>query len=308
MATKTSNSAPWEKAKVIVTGARGFIGAHLVRLLVERRADVVATSRSAGAGNDLGVRWIRIDPSDIDEVRRAFAASRPDYVFHLSSLADGRPDVNLVAPTVRAELLSTVNVLTVAAEFGVRRLVLPGSLEEPDPGAAPSSPYAAAKGASRLYARMFHQLYGLPVVTARIFMTYGPGQPDWKLIPSVAKALLSGVPPRIGSPDRPVDWIYISDVVEGLVRMAEAPGIEGRTLDLGNGTLTTVRQVVEILRELCGSSVDPVFAAAPVRPFERVACAELDVTVEALRWRPQVALRDGLARALEALRREQGTK
>jgi nucleoside-diphosphate-sugar epimerase len=309
MATMSDESASWRNTKVIVTGATGFIGAHLVRSLIERGADVIATSRrDVGEGDDAGARWVRIDPTDLEQVRGAFTASRPDYVFHLSSLADGRHDLNLVVPIMQAELVSTVNVLTVAAECGIRRLVVPGSLEEPDPGTVPSSPYAAAKAASRIYARMFHLLYALPVVTARIFMTYGPGQPRWKLIPTVARALLSSVPPQIGSPERPVDWIYISDVVEGLVRLAEAPGIEGQTVDLGNGVLTTVRAVVETLCDLCQSKVDPVFAAAPTRPFERVARADLDATVRALHWRPQVVLREGLARTLEAFQRDEGPK
>lgn len=308
MATANGEKTVWRGVKALVTGATGFIGAHLVRSLVERGAEVIATSRRDIEGGEAGARWMRADPADIDQLRGAFAASRPDFVFHLSSLADGRHGLSLVLPIMQAELVSTVNVLTVAAEHGVRRLVLPGSLEEPEAGAIPSSPYAAAKAASRLYTGMFHRLYGMPVVTARIFMAYGPGQPDWKLIPKAARALLSGIPPHIGSPDRPVDWIYVSDVVEGLIRLAGTPGIEGMTVDLGSGRLTTVREVVQILRDLSESSAEPVFAGTPARPFERVARADFDEMVRVLRWRPNVALREGLARTLDALRREQGSE
>lgn len=293
----------WKAATVMVTGATGFLGAHLVRALGAHGADVVAVSRGSVSAPGAGARWMQADLTDFAQVRRLFTNCRPDCVFHLSSLADGRPDLLLVVPIMQADVIATVHVLTVAAELGLRRLVLPGSLEEPEPGAAPTSPYAAAKATSRLYARMFHLLYAVPVVTARIFMTYGPGQPAWKLIPSTANSLLRGIPPHIGSPVRQVDWVYISDVINGLLRLAEVANIEGQTIDLGSGTLTTIREVVETLRELSGAPVNPVFAAVPKRPFERVARADVEATWRILGWKPEVSLRDGLARTLEALRR-----
>jgi len=111
--------------------------------------------------------------------------------------------------------VSTVNLLTVAANIGCRRIVLLASLEEPEPGhtdAAPASPYAAAKWTSGTYGRMFHKLYQTPVVLVRPFMTYGPRQdvrPCYHL-------LLQDQAPKPASGQRQVDWIYVDDVIEGL--------------------------------------------------------------------------------------------
>ena len=124
-----------------------------------------------------------------------------------------------------------MNLLVAATRAGCRRVVLAGSMEEPDlaAGEAPGSPYAAAKAAQSLYARFFRALYGAPVVTARIFMVYGPGQRDLsKVVPYAILRGLEGQPAELASGARPVDWIHVDDVARGLVALAEAPGIEGR--------------------------------------------------------------------------------
>jgi UDP-glucose 4-epimerase len=154
-------------------------------------------------------------------------------------------------------LQSTVNLLTLAAEYNCRRIVLTGSLAElefENGDTAPSSPYAAAKWASNGYARMFYALYELPVVIARVFMVYGPGQMDFtKLIPYVTLALLQGRTPKISSGNRLVDWIYVSDVVNGFLALAQVSDVDGATLDLGSGSLVSIREIVHRLTLLIGS-------------------------------------------------------
>lgn len=292
---------------VMVTGASGFLGSHLVDALVSHGASVTASSRRLHSPEEdrPGVRWIKIDLTDVEMIRRHIADVRPSCIYHLSSLADGRPSRDLILPTFHAEAVASVNLLTVCSELEVPRIVLAGSLETPAADEIPLSPYAAAKAVSHLYARTFYHLYRLPVVVARIFMTYGPRQPLSKVIPSVLSMIARGEPPLVRSPRRAVDWVYVSDVVDGLVAMALAPGIEGRTIDLGSGTLVTIGQVVEMLCELTGSGLAPVFQATDGR-VERVAVADIQPAAELLKWHPRVALREGLGRTIAAFRQERG--
>ena len=147
---------------------------------------------------------------------------------------------------------------------------------------------------------MFWQLFSTPVVVTRIFMVYGPGQKDrLKLVPYVIGCLLQGVAPRLGSGRRLVDWIYVEDVVEGLLRAAEAPRLEGRTVDLGSGTLVPVREVVAKLVRIMGSSVEPLFGAVPDRPNERERAADSVDAYAKLRWKPTTSLDVGLARTVD---------
>src|SRR5262249_9209824 len=141
------------------------------------------------------LRWWQGDLANFDVVRSLLMEIKPDLIFHLTTHGQGAPGLEHVLPTLRNDVLATINVLTAAAELKLRRLVVTASLEEPetsDSEIIPSSPYAAAKWTSSTYARMFHRLYGTPIVLTRIFMTYGPGQSMHKLIPYVIRCLLTG--------------------------------------------------------------------------------------------------------------------
>jgi nucleoside-diphosphate-sugar epimerase len=221
----------------------------------------------------------------------------------MAGYAFGSRQLEAVLPAFQGNLSTTVNVLTSSTRHGCQRVILAGSLEEPHPGdieSVPSSPYAASRWAGSAYGRMFHALYGTPVVIARIFMVYGPGdQRLRKLIPYVILSLLRGADPQLSSGRRPVDWIYLDDVVDGLLAVARAPGVEGRTVDLGSGRLVDIRGVVQMLAELIDSSAAPAFGALPDRPMEQVRVANAEDTYARIGWKPKTPLRDGLGLTID---------
>ncbi len=287
--------------RVLVTGASGFIGKHLVERLLESGADVHAVSRHVQCDGLDGVTWWQSDLAEAFEAHELIASIRPDFIFHLASHVAGGRDIALVQPTFRSNLMSTLNLLTAATEVGCQRLIITGSLEEPNIGsaAAPCSPYAAAKSAGSAYARMFHALYGLPVVILRLFMVYGPGQQDRrKLVPYVIHSLLRGERPLLSNGTRDVDWIYIDDVIEGVVQAVHADGLEGRTVDIGSGELVSVREVVERLTNLIDPRITPHFGALADRPLEQIRVANTLDSFQWLEWRPSVTLQDGLSRTV----------
>jgi nucleoside-diphosphate-sugar epimerase len=145
---------------------------------------------------------------------------------------------------------------------------------------------------------MFHRLYQTPVVITRPFMTYGPRQGPHKLIPRTLRAIVAGQSPRVSSGLRRVDWVYVDDVVRGLLLAATKPGVEGGEFDLGSGTLVPVRAVIEKLLQLAGSSVAIEFAALSDRPFEVERRADTAATFARLGWKAQIPLEEGLTRTL----------
>jgi nucleoside-diphosphate-sugar epimerase len=303
--------SPLRESNALVTGAGGFVGAHLCRMLRGHGAAVHALHRRARPDQP-DRQWIA-DAADMGALREVFGEVRPDYVFHLASHVSGSRELSAVAPTFRDNLATTVNLLTLATESGCKRFVLAGSLEEAATGSVaetvPASPYAAAKLGSTLYARMFHALYGTPVVAARIFMVYGPGQRDLeKLVPYVTVSLLSGRSPRLGPGTRPVDWVFVDDVAEGLVRAALAPSVVGKSVDLGTGETVLVRTVAERLATIIGGGAAPLFGALPDRPMEQVRVADTAATEAALGFAPRTALDEGLRRTVAWYRDKLRTK
>ena len=283
---------------VLVTGASGFIGTHLCQRLSTYRACVHAVSREPQRSNSDHLRWWRADLRDLPAVRRMLGTVRPQIVFHLASHVVGARQLEVVLPTFYDNLASTVHLLTTAAEIGCERIVLASSSEEPrlpDDDAFPCSPYAAAKWASTVYGRMFYQLFQTPVVMPRIFLTYGPKQKDLnKLVPYVIRQLLRAEAPVLGSGKRLSDWIYVDDVVEGLLRAAVVPGVDGCSFDLGSGSLVSVRGIVETIAEIVDSNIGPTFGALADRPFEQERFADTTFLSSKLGYHPQTSLKQGL--------------
>jgi UDP-glucose 4-epimerase len=290
-----------------VTGAAGFIGSTLCRRLVASGMEVHGVSRVARSTRG-GIRWWTADLSDAGPADRIVRQVRPDVAFHLASHVSGDRGLGAVASTLRDNLVTTVNLLTAAAEAGGTRVVLAGSMEESTPDdPAPSSPYAAAKTAASAYSQLFDQLYGLPVVNLRVFMVYGPGQWDGtKLVPYVISSLLRGEGPRLSSGMRQVDWVYVDDVVAAFVAAAEAERAPGSTVDVGSGVLVSIRSLVERIVPLVGGDVRPVFGALPDRPGERPRVADVAPSREVIGWEPSTPLDVGLARTVEWFRTRLG--
>jgi len=300
----TSRTLPFRSA--LVTGASGFIGSALARRLCEMGVRVTGVATRQREGLDPEIHWSFGDLADITCVERVMEESSPEVIFHLASHVTGTRERQAVLPAFHSNLASTVNLLTRCQQQGCQRIVLTGSLEEPEgETAVPSSPYAAAKWAASGYARMFHALYDTPVVTARLFMVYGPNQKDVnKLVPYVIRSFLAGEPPRLSSGVREVDWIYVDDVVDAYLALATARGVERETLDIGSGELVTIRKVVDEIHHLMQPGVEPGWGTIPDRPLERIRVARTSETTQRIGWQPKTSLRDGLARTIDWYRRQ----
>lgn len=292
-------------SRALVTGASGFIGGRLCQRLLTEGEEVHAISRRPQ--QDDSVRWWQSDLGDADDVATTLGQIRPDVVYHLAGYVSGSREIEAVLPSLRNNLVSAVNVLVAAARLGCS-VVLAGSQEEPEPASedpVPASPYAAAKLAVGSFARMLHALHGLQVVNLRVFMVYGPGQHDrTRLVPYVITSLLQAERPRLSSGTRPVDWVYVDDVVDAFITASSRDDLAGASVDVGTGELVTIGAIVERIVETVGTGVEPDFGALPERPLEIVRVADVERTKHLLRWQPRTTLTEGLRSTVDWYRAE----
>ncbi len=300
-------------ARVLVTGATGFIGARLVESLGRAGAEVDGVARRRPDRALAGCRTLHVaDLADIEACRTLLRAARPDHIFHLASIVTGRQELSHVLATFNGNLVSTVNLFTAVAEVAKpTSVVVAGSSEEPrhfaitEPETAPYSPYAAAKLGQSAYTAFFRRTVGLPVSHARIFMGYGPAQCDArKLIPYVTLALLRGETPALSSGQRLADFTYIDDIVAGLLTLGARPDVV--SMEIGTGKLTSVADIALKLRDIVDPSREVAFGAEADRVHELKLVADIEQSALATGWCPRVGLDKGLALTVDWFRANRG--
>jgi nucleoside-diphosphate-sugar epimerase len=290
--------------RILVTGASGFIGSALIDRFVEAGAHVVGVSR--GAPINRNTEWHSLDLLDREAVRRCVARHRPDVIVHLAGITSTARAIEHVWPTFVANASGTVALLEAASQSGCERFVYCASMEEPRQGfiSQPASPYGAAKWVGSMYTRMFHSTFGLPTAILRPFFVYGPGEQSspTKLVPSVIGACLRSIQPRVSSPSRRMDWVYIDDVTNAFQVAIVADAAVGGDWDVGTGALHSISEFVDRVRvELdLGSEFGMVVAPDPERGEETspVACVD-----PRLGWRASVPFEEGVRRTIEWYRR-----
>jgi NAD dependent epimerase/dehydratase len=261
-------AAFFEDRRVLVTGGCGFIGSHLVEALLARGARVTvldAYNSASHRGFLEGVRHSALDihlgdVSDADFTRRLVA--RTDTVFHLAALI-GIP-YSYVAPGhyVRVNIGGTLAVLEAVRHEGVHRLLHTSTsetygsaqytpIDELHP-AVGQSPYAATKIGADQLAGSYYRSFDVPVVTIRPFNTFGPRQSMRAVLPTMMAQALFADEVRVGSLSPRRDMTFVTDIVEGFLLAASAPGIEGEVFNLGSGVAHTVGEMLESIFAVTG--------------------------------------------------------
>lgn len=290
-------------AKTLVIGASSFIGAHLVPELKKQGAIVFTTIHREPTALNGAEAHFSLDITDPSAVQNIIKEIKPEYVFNLSGYVQGGRALEHVFPSFKVNLEGTLHLLTALQQFPCKRLIILGSLDEYQPDNQlihPVSPYAASKIAANAYARMFHTLFETPVVIARPFMVYGPNQKDrLKLVPYTILSILKGEIPAFSSGSRTADWVYVSDVIDGLIRCATFPGIDGRTIQFGTGRLASVKEVVSDIFKLLSIECPPNFGAMDDRKAETIIAADVKATQQLIGWEAKISLEEGLKKTVK---------
>jgi nucleoside-diphosphate-sugar epimerase len=310
-------------ATYLVTGGAGFIGSHLTEELVRRGhrvrvADSLITGKRRNLDHIPGVEFLEGDLADPSFATRAVAGA--EYVLHQAAIPSVPRSVKDPVTSNRANIDASLNVLVAARDAGVRRLVYAGSSsaygntptlpkrEEMPPH--PLSPYALQKLVAEQYCQIFTRLYGFETVTTRYFNVFGPrqdpGSPYSGVISLFSTALLEGRRPVIyGDGEQTRDFTYVANVVDGVLRAANASHAAGEMMNVACGTRISLNELVAVMNRIIGSNLQPIYK--PGREGD-VRDSQADITKAGalLGYKPLVQLEEGLRHTIEWCRTEAG--
>lgn len=312
------------KGKVLVTGADGFIGSHLTELLLEEGYSVRALSQY-NSFNTTG--WLEDIPSSgrleivSGDVRDAAFCRRiadgMDTIYHLAALIAIPYSYEAPGSYVDTNVGGTLNICQAAKDCGVGRLVVTSTsevygtaryvpIDETHPR-QPQSPYSATKIGADAIAQSFYNAFGLPVVTARPFNTYGPRQSARAIIPTIITQIANGAKEiKVGDLTPTRDFNFVKDTVRGFLALGEAPGIEGQEFNISTGTEISMADTLTTIARIMESDVRYVTDPERLRPANSEVfrlCGDSTRLRELTGWAPCYTLEDGLRETIGWFRR-----
>jgi UDP-glucose 4-epimerase len=290
----------------VITGGAGFVGSALARLLLERGYAVRAyDDLSSGARGLLPAGDVELVVGDVRDLERLQGACRgADVVFHLAAGAGVVQSIADPLENFDQNARGTVTALWAARRAGVLRLVFSSSnaplganaypADEGKP-TAPLSPYGASKAAGEAYMSAFHGAYGMDAVSVRFSNAFGPRSAHkGNVIPVFIRRILSGEELVVyGDGTQTRDFVFVTDLADGLLRAAEAEGAGGEVFQLASGVETTLNRLVQLMGEVSGRELrvrrEPPRAGEIQRNYSLIHKAR-----ERLGYQPQVELEQGL--------------
>jgi nucleoside-diphosphate-sugar epimerase len=302
-------------ALFLVTGGAGFIGSHLAEALIRRGdrvrvVDNLVTGRRENLAHLPDVDLVVADLADPGVA--AAAVEGCDYVLHQAAIPSVPRSVQDPVASHRANVDATLNLLVAARDAGVRRFVYAGSSSVHGDGPEipkheglvprPQSPYGLQKLVGEQYCRLFAELYGLDTVSIRYFNVFGPRQhpssPYSGVISLFIAALLDGRRPIIyGDGEQTRDFTYVANVVDGVLRACETPGIAGRVINVATGGRVSVNTLLKTLCAIIGTEVEPIYAPARAGDI-RHSQADISLARTLLGYEPRVSFEEGLRRTV----------
>jgi len=304
----------YKGSTVLVTGGAGCVGSNLTKALIKAEAgeivilDDLSSAYEWNIPKAPSVTFIKGSIVDNDMLDKAFGY-KPEYIFHLAAHFANQNSVDYPELDLMVNGMGTLKVLEYAQKTGVKRLVYSSSgcgvygleskqpFKEHDISISLHTPYQVTKLLGELYTNYFHNLYGLPIVNARFFNVYGPGEVPGKyrnVIPNFMYWAMNGQAlPITGGGFETRDWTYVDDIVNGLLAMGVEEKAIGEAINLGAGKEHTVIEMANLINEITGNKSGIKFTNRRNWDVKTRLLSSIDKAEHILGYTPQVEFEEG---------------
>ena len=317
--------------KILVTGADGFIGSHLVETLLDDGCDVKAFTYY-NSFNSWGwldtfprekLKNVEVFTGDIRDSNGVRTAVKDvDIIFHLAALIAIPFSYHSPDSYIDTNVKGTLNVLQACRDYNIERVIVTSTsevygtaqyvpIDEKHPLQG-QSPYSASKIGADKISESFFRSFGTPVVIARPFNTYGPRQSARAVIPTIITQLLNGNKNiLLGSIHPTRDFNYVGDICKGFIHLIQSDKAIGREVNIGSGAEISIGSLAKLLMELTGTEEKISSESIRKRPakseVERLVC-DNRLIKEITGWKPETALREGLLNTIEWFKDKENLK
>jgi nucleoside-diphosphate-sugar epimerase len=295
----------------LVTGGGGFVGANLIRALLNRGDEVHVLVRPEGnlwrlkdIEDTLNIH--KIDITSQVEIEKAVAESRPEYVFHLAHYGGNRGQTE--SSQIRKVIIDgTANLYQACQKIGtVKAIINAGSSSEygsrneamrEDMVPEPNTEYGLAKVWATLYGEHLRRDKNMPISTLRLFSVYGPYEAPIRLFPAVILSLIDGKLPSLSNPKTARDYIHVDDVVDALIAATKKPfGV----YNIGTGIQTTLEEAVNMVQKELSDTTSLVWGGDQGRGFDtQFWKADMALTKKVLDWQHTIDLKQGIKNTVQ---------
>jgi UDP-glucose 4-epimerase len=310
-----SLSAYYEGKKILVTGGAGCVGSNLCAELSKLNAEKVTILDDLSSAYEWNVprakniEFVRGSILDDEMLKRVFK-DKPDFVFHLAAHFANQNSVDNPEKDLMVNGLGILRVLEYSQLVNPRRFVYSSSgcgvygleskmpFQEHDVSISLNTPYQVTKLLGELYTNYYHNLYGLPIVNARFFNVFGPGEVPGRyrnVIPNFTYWARIGEPlPITGDGSETRDWTYVGDIIDGLLAMGVREEAVGEAINLGSGKEHTVKEMAELVNRITGNHAGIKFVERRNWDVKTHLLSSIDKANRILNFRPKVSFHDGI--------------
>lgn len=292
---------------VLVTGATGFIGKHLVNALLKQEANVSVICRKKAKDIPNKLKSYEGDLLDAGFVSSAIRKIAPKKIFHLAAFTNPSRHPTLLGEAFKVNFQGTVNLLNSLKNADYESFVFSSTAEvygsnkvpfKESMMLRPMSPYSLSKASAEMYCNMVHETYGCPVTILRLFLPYGPMQSTNRFVPQLITSLLENRQFNMTKGEQKRDFIFVGDVVNAFIRAASAKKANGEAINICSGRQYKIKDIADKASNILNSH-NLISHSLPYRENEQWNYfGSIAKAGKILNWRPKTSIDFGLKKTI----------